>query len=263
MSAKISSFFLTKWYLDCLKPDGDGAIVYVAELRWKTLRMRYASTLTMAGGTVEVKASIRSCTLPEAEAGKIVLQLPHLGVEGVWEGLATPMEQEVFACEKGAIHWNCLQPASRVAMTLGGRKAAGLGYAEVLRITLPPWKLPLDELHWGHFVSECDSVVWIDWRGPFRYRVLLHNGKQLEVVSITEQEVRSPDICLSLDRGLVLRHGELGKTVFPSIRKLVQYVPVSMLHVAECKWRSRAVLRQADRATSGWAIHEVVRWQGK
>lgn len=253
-------FSLAKWYLDFLDSNGSGGIIYVAELCWSGLRMCYASTLTVADGTIGSKTSIRTCKLPKIDSGKIVVQLPRLGVEGAWEGLAHPIEREILASEQGAVQWNCLQPAARVSCVLGGRKTEGLGYAELLHLTMAPWKLPIRELHWGRFVSETDSLVWIDWCGPFCYRLLLHNGKQVDAISITAQEIQSSVLSLTLDRGLILRSGELGSTVFPSIRKLAAYVPGRMLRLSECKWRSRAVLQHEGRSISGWAIHEVVRW---
>lgn len=261
--SKGSSFLLSKWYLDCLEPTGDGAIVYVAELRWKALRMRYASTLTLMAGKVQSTTSIRTCPLPEREGGRIRLQLPQFGVEGVWEGFAAPIERTIFEDTVGFVHWNCLQPASRAALSLHGRRRAGWGYAELLRITIPPWRLPLSELHWGRFVTESDALVWIDWRGSHTCRLLLHNGVEQEVVSIAVDEVRSPNVRLTLDRGMVLRSGELGSTVFRSMHRLARIVPGSMLQVHECKWRSQALLRQGEHSSSGWGIHEVVRWQGE
>ena len=40
----------------------------------------------------------------------------------------------------------------------------GLGYAEHLSMTIPPWRLPIDTLRWGRFLSPERSVVWIDWQ---------------------------------------------------------------------------------------------------
>lgn len=259
--SRVSRFLLTKWYLDCLDSNGDGTIIYVAELDWKALRMRYASTLVFTGGQTKSSTSIRKCALPECNEDRISCHLPHLGVTGEWLSSSAPVERTILENESGAIHWNCLQPASKVALTLNGKKMEGHGYAEVLRMTLPPWKLPLKELHWGHFVSEYDSLVWIDWRGPFSYHILLNNGTEEVDPSIMEHTVQTPSTRLSLDQSLVLRSGNLGNTVFTSIRSLARTIPASILHINETKWRSHAVLQQAERSSVGWAIHEVVRWE--
>jgi hypothetical protein len=262
--AKSSSFLLSKWYLDCIAENGDGVIVYVADLRWKAWRMQYASTLRFSGQKVESATSIRKCSLPEFANGQIVVKLPHVAMEGVWSGFAAPIERTIFKTSAGAVRWNCLQPASRVKLVLDrSREMTGLGYAECLEISIPPWKLPLGELHWGRFVTESDSLVWIDWRGAYSRRILVHNGAELEPGVVTDGAVSSLDshVRLALDRGLVLRSGILGDTVFSGIARLARILPISMLSLRESKWRSWGTLISAERTVSGWAIHEIVRWK--
>jgi hypothetical protein len=262
--SKSPSFLLSKWYLDCIADNGDGVIVYVADLRWKALRMQYANAMRFSGEKVESATSIRKCSLPESANGQIVVTQPQLGIEGAWSGLAAPIERIIFETSEGTIRWNCLQPASRVTLLLdGAREVSGLGYAERLEISIPPWKLPLNELHWGRFVTERDSLVWIDWRGPYSRRVLVHNGAELEPGKITDISIRSRDsqVSLALDHSLVLRSGTLGDTVFSGIARLAAILPVSVLRVRESKWRSRGTLSNAKHTVSGWAIHEVVRWR--
>ncbi len=139
----------------------------------------------------------------------------------------------------------------------------GLGYVECLTLSVLPWKLPLEALHWGRFLSEQDALVWIDWRGPHQWRTMIHNGEEREAQSLTEKEIISTNsgTRLDLDRGMVLRTGRLGETVFAGISRLARLLPHNMLAVNECKWRSRGALQSGDRATSGWAIHEVVKWK--
>ena len=207
---KSSSFLLSKWYLDCIAKNGDGVIVYVADLRWKAWHMRYASTLRFSGEKVESTTSIRKCSLPESANGQIVVRLPHVAIEGVWSGFAAPVERTILKTGAVAVHWNCLQPASRVKLVLdSSREMTGLGYAECLEISIPPWKLPLNELHWGRFVTESESLVWIDWRGPYSRRILVHNGGELEPGAVTHGAISSLDshVQLALDHGLVLRSG--------------------------------------------------------
>jgi hypothetical protein len=261
---KSSSFLLLKWYLDCIADNGDGVIVYVADLRWKAWHMRYASTLRFSGKKVETTTSIRKCSLPESANGQIVVKLPHVAIEGVWSGFAAPIERAIFETSAGSVHWNCLQPASRVKLVLDrSREMIGFGYAECLEISVPPWKFPLNELHWGRFVTESDSLVWIDWRGPYSRRIVVHNGGELEPAVVTDSAVSSLNshVRLALDRGLVLRSGILGDTVFSGIAALARILPASMLRVRESKWRSWGNLISAERTVSGWAIHEVVRWK--
>lgn len=260
---KTSSFQLSKWYLDCVAESGDGAIVYVAELSWNAWRLRYASKLVFLGDKVTSASSIRRCQMPETHDGRIALSLPHLGVEGVWKEAAGPIERKILESNEGEIVWTCLQPASQVTLKVNGStELAGRGYAEQLRMSVAPWKLPLTELHWGHFVSESDNLVWIDWRGTYSWRLLVHNGREQEGKSITAREISADsDVRLTLDCGLVLRSGNLGDTIFPALAHWSEALPNSLFGVHECKWRSRGVLKEGSRAVEGWGIHEVVRWR--
>ncbi len=265
-ASKAPSFLLSKWYLDCVADNGDSVIVYVAELRWNSWRTRYASTLRFFGDKTESASSIRKCSLPESNREQIILGLPHLGVEGRWNRIAAPIQRTIFENANGAVRWHCLQPGSQVHLCLDrSTKMSGLGYAELLEISIPPWRLPLSELHWGRFVSESDTLVWIDWRGPYCHRLAVHNGSEREIAVITTEEIRSADsrTHLTFDRGLVLRSGTLGATVFPALARLAQAIPVKMLGVHERKWRSRGVLRTEGRTAEAWAIHEVVKWGGE
>lgn len=260
---KPPSFLLSKWYLDCVADNGDGVIIYVAELRWKSWRTRYASTLRFFGDKTESASSIRECTLPDQSSEQISLSLPHLGVKGTWNGIATPIQRTIFENSDGAVRWNCLQPGSQVDLALDRSiQMTGLGYAELLEISIPPWNLPLSELHWGRFVSQNETLVWIDWRGPYSHRLVVHNGTEREIALITTEEVRSADSStrLTFNRRLVLRSGTLGQTVFPTLARLARAIPVKMLGIHECKWRSRGVLLDQGRTTEAWAIHEIVKW---
>jgi hypothetical protein len=66
---------------------------------------------------------------------------------------------------------------------------------------------------------------------------------------------------LTLDRGLVLRHGTLGSSVLNAVPGIDRIAPARIFLTEECKWRSRALLtRPGGETEEGWSIHEVVRW---
>jgi hypothetical protein len=262
--SKPSSFLLTKWYLDCVADNGDGVVAYVAKLRWNRLSMHYGSLLTVFGERVQCASSLRKISVPELDGDTATLSLAHLGFEGTWRRLRGPVERTVFEGPHGSAIWRCHQPMAQVDLRLHGKtRMTGLGYVECLTLSVLPWKLPLEELHWGRFLSEQDALVWIDWRGPHQWRTVLHNGEEREVQSLTEGEIifTNAGTRLGLDHGIVLRSGQLGETVFAGISRLASLLPHNMLAVNECKWRSRGVLQTGNSATSGWAIHEVVKWK--
>ena len=262
--SKESSFLLTKWYLDCVAENGDAAVVYVADLRWNKLSMRYGSLLTVLQGSVRCTSSLRKVPLPLSDGDTITLTQPGLGTAGTWRALRAPERRTVFESAEGCIDWHCHQPMAQADLLLQGkRRITGLGYAECITLSVVPWRLPLEELHWGRFLSEQDALVWIDWRGPQPWRTLIHNGDERAIQSLTESEIlfEPAGSRLELDRALVLRSGQLGHTVFAGISRLAKLLPRKMLAVEECKWRSRGLLPAGNRNASGWAIHEVVRWK--
>ena len=238
-------------------------ILYVADLQWNALKVHYANLLTVFGGKITSASSLRRGTLPQIQDSQIAVSVPSLGIEGTWNALRSPLRKTVFENEQGSVDWHCLQPMSQVDLCLRGATAlTGRGYAECLSLSVLPWKLPMNELHWGRFLSDHDALVWIDWRGPHQNRVVFHNGTERPVKCITESGITfaDSDARLELDHGLVLRHGQLGDTVFPGISRLARLLPRSMMAVDECKWRSRGVLHSAGSESSGFAIHEVVKW---
>lgn len=88
-----------------------------------------------------------------------------------------PVASTVYESADGRIDWECRQPAADARVRLaGGREITGLGYAERLRMTIPPWRLPLRTLRWGRFLAAGESWVWIDWQGPHVARFAFRNG---------------------------------------------------------------------------------------
>ncbi len=262
--ARNSKFCLTKWYADGISADGDAVIIYAAELHWRDLGMHYTSLLDCRGGEVGSRCSIRKLpALPEAGADWHV-SLPALNLQGNWSSLRPPIRRTLFESAEGAVDWHCTHPMARAGICLdGSTPITGIGYVECLTLTIPPWKLPLKELHWGRFHSHDDCMIWIDWRGPAPRRAVYFNGEECAVDDLSEQAIvlEGARGRLELDRGCVLRQGDLGQSVFSGLSALARMVPISMLRVHESKWCSRGLLRRPNTSeVSGWAIHEVVRW---
>jgi len=259
------TFLLTKWYLDCVADNGDAAILYIADLRWNALSFHYGSLLTVLDGKVGSASSVRGNAAPTLDGGVIAVQHLSLGVAGTWQALRDPIRRTVFETADGSVDWRCLQPMSQVDLLLPrNTQLRGIGYAECLTLSLLPWQLPMTSLLWGRYLSPQDAIVWIDWRGSAPSRSVIHNGEEHFAESITESEVvfSGTSARLELDCGLVLREGRLGDTVFPGISRLAALLPRNMLSVNECKWRSRGLFRTVAGRSSGWAIHEVVKWEG-
>ena len=256
------SFLLKKWYLDCVTTAGDAALIYLADLSWRRLSIQYSSLLTLRAGEMQRKSSLCRRALPARSESGIEVHAPQLGFRGTWRPLANAIKRKIFECEDGTIDWQCFQPKAQVELCFASHQTIrGLGYAECLTLSMAPWKLPLNELHWGRFLTTQDCVVWIDWRGAYNNRVILYNGNDVEAESVSESAITLFDgTRVELDRSTILRTGPLGKTVFPTLPGITAILPRRVKSIYETKWLSAGFLRSGDQVRPGSAIHEVVRW---
>ena len=234
--AAAEHFRLSKWYLDCTDGDGHTVIAYRAELHWRAVHVHYAAV-------VGDSSSFRESPEPIQLGDTLRWQAPALDLEAEWQAIDPPAECQLLGC----IEWNCVMPRARACVRAGGRTIRGLGYAEHLTMTTPPWQLPLRELRWGRFLSEQDGLVWIECLGDEPVMIALHNGVAVEPERLWG---------LGLEPGRVLREGVLGDGVLGTIPRLRKLLPVRMLDLHESKRLSRGTFDGA----SGWAVHEVVLW---
>lgn len=256
-------FSLSKWYLDVGGGAGDTLIAYCARLRWRRLSLCYASVLVPAPvGEPLVCTSLRAVRPPRALVDLLTWRAPALGLSGAWRGPVSAEWRTLWGGETGGVEWRCAQPLAAAQVEFRGRTFRGPGYTEHLRLTAPPWDLPLDELRWGRALFAERSVVWIDWRGAFSTRLVLLDGKPLEGAAVGEDGVTAAGFRLGLGPGAVLRGGLLGRTVLGSIPVLEGLLPRVALSVDERKWSCEATLDADGRTLSaGHAIHEVVRFR--
>lgn len=258
-----SNFLLSKWYMDCVSEDGGAFIGYAATLRWGRLSLNYSSVLRHeAHETTVTNSTLQEFTAPDVAGSLIKWSSARLDCAGTWEADALPVRRTLLDSADGRIEWNCLHPRADAEVTFGqGRKLAGLGYVEHLTMTIPPWRLPFEELRWGRFLSGEDALVWINWRGGHSLNLSFHNGACVEEARLTDHEYEAGGVSLNLHENTVLRDGPLVETALATIPGVRSLFPFRILRTRESKWLGRGVLREhgAERG-GGWAIHEVVRW---
>ena len=252
------AFKLSKWYLDCITDAGDVSIAYTGTVRWGMFHLHYSSLLESTAERITTRSSLREQDEPKEQSGRLGWQSKALDLDGQWQADSVALRETVYSGPDGAIEWNCLMPRAQVRL----RERCGLGYAEHLTMTVPPWKLPIQTLRWGRFTSASDWIVWIDWQGEFSRRIVYRNGKDDPPHVLEDDGIEFDDGCrLRMDRKLTIREGPLGTTalsVIPGIRKTF---PARLLEIDECKWRSRARLEKpGSPAIEGWAVHERVTW---
>jgi len=262
----MARFELSKWYADCVTEQGDALILYSAELRWRGPAIHYTSLLLHHHGhATRSRFSLRQEAPPEARpGGSIAWKSRTWKAEGAWRKPDGGLRQVLYDSPGGTLEWECLAPRSAARVRIGEEECfEGWGYAERMRLSLPPWRLPIRQLRWGRFLNATDALVWIDWRGPYERQAVYHNGAAISAGSIGDREIVLAHGAgvLSLDLMAVLREGAIGATALAVLPNLNRLFPATLLGVRERKLLSRGVLRRPGHPDSnGMAIHEVVDW---
>ena len=256
---------LTKWYLDLVAEDGQVRIGYVADLKLGPLRLGYQSLLRASStAPSHSQTFFGSVEKPIVEAGSLTWHSRRLRVHGRWTFASPPIQRSVLRASEGNVDWHCLAPRAQVTLVDGEDELTGLGYAECLTLTIPPWRLPIEELYWGRFEATDTSLVWIDWRGPHAFRSVLLDGEELATARVSSEGIfdEARGLALTFSDALVLRAGTLGGTALSRIpARLRRSVPASVLLIDERKWRARGTLEREGRPpVTGWVIHELVKW---
>lgn len=254
----MADFKLSKWYLDCVTDSGDVSIAYVGRVDWGMPRLHYSSLLESTANRIVARHSVREQNEPEIKNASISWRTKAFHTDAIWYADSVALRDTIFSCEHGSVEWHCLMPRARTRF----RDRSGLGYVEHLTTTMPPWKLPIENLRWGRFTSASDWVVWIDWQGEFSRRIVYLNGELVPTAVLEDGHIKFDEGgLLMMDRSLVIRDGSLGTTLFSVIPGIRKTFPARLLQVNECKWRSRARLERPSGSTvEGWAIHERVCW---
>jgi hypothetical protein len=259
-------FLVTKWYLDLVTEDGTALIAYAARLRWGALRLAYAScTVSEPSGTTRDARLFSDAGPWPGLDGDILRWAPTgLGIAGTWERASAPIHRRLLKTRAGEIRWACEMPSARARVDAGGRTYEGLGYAERLSLSIPPWKLPFDTLRWGRHVSAAHALVWIDWIGADARRFVWLDG------------VAQPDACLDAGGVCHLHRGTVFRVEAPrdicrqsALTPIVRRVPgltrggAGRVAAAlrEHKQLARATIQPpGESAHSGWALFETVTW---
>jgi hypothetical protein len=199
---------------------------------------------------------------PQADASGIAWRHAGLGAEGRWDSAGPGIRRELLSGDEGSIVWNCLADGAAATVACHGGRFVGKGYVEHLRLTIPPWRLPIDRLRWGRFICASDRLVWIQWCGRQNLNLLYHNGQEIQTEAIDDKRVSGHDGALELIDSRVLRDDALLGSLAEPLRPIAQLFPRSLLTTREIKWLSRATLRTPGRSGEGWAIHERVDFKG-
>jgi hypothetical protein len=254
-------FALTKWYFDCVAPDGRTVIGYWASLAWRGAALTWQSvSLYEAGRPPVVRSSLASAPPPHVAGGRMTWDSPSLACIAHIEGRGVPIEERLLDCDAGVIEWRVEAPAAAVSFELDGiPPVLGAGYAERIFIGIPVWHLPIRELRWGRWLDAAAtrSVVWIDWRGDLPRTWVFVDGIKVPDGTVTDEGVRAGAMTIALGERRTLHERRFAQTA-AAIPPLHALLPKSMLALRETKWLSAAMLQDVNAAAqAGSAIHEL------
>lgn len=258
-------FLLSKWYCDCVSDEGVAFVGYWARMRWGLLTIPYAATLykPVSHGTRE-RYFIRPCAAPTIQNHELRWDCRRLGIRGIWTARVPAIRRTLLETAEGSITWCCHFPCARSHIDLAGAgQFSGLGYAEQLDLSVKPWRLPFEQLRWGRFLSAEDAVTWIEWGGQEPRQWVFHNGVELQGATIGTRCVELPSEhgIVELRDAIVLREGRLVSTALRAIPAAHVRLPSALKNAYETKWLARGTFTAGARSSSGWAVHEVVRFR--
>ncbi len=233
-------------------------------MRWGLLAVPYAAALFEPGDErARERYSIRGCAAPSVQDDGLRWNCGRLGLRAAWTAAGIPAIQQVLLeTTEGSVTWRCHLPRAHARIDLAGTgQLSGLGYVEQLTLSVKPWRLPLEELRWGRFLSTEDAVTWIEWRGREPRQWVFHNGAELRGASIGTERVELPGDggIIELRDAVVLREGRLASTALRAIPGASLWLPAGIRNAHESKYLARGTLTTSTRSSSGWAVHEIVR----
>ena len=251
------SFAFTKWYIDCLDANGSLVILYWTSLEWRRLRLTWHSvTHALNGAAPRTRSSIVACDPPVEASGKIRWSSKRLRCEAdLHSGAAGIATQELAP----GVFWTCAAPAARTTVRLGDTVFHGTGYAEHVRLEVPPWQLGIQQLRWGRWIGDdaARSLVWIEWHGDKDRRWVFLDGLVSDTRRIEERSVVAGNATLALDAGTVVIDRPVGG-VISRIAPLRAIAPRWLMAARETRRTRHGTLSDRGIETRGTAVDEVV-----
>lgn len=258
----MNDFQLEKWYMDATDEEGRAFIGYSAKLRWRSVRLQYNGYTFLPGNSLRIvkRNSFSSSQFPIADNNTI--EWKFLDAHASWKRIDAPVHETLLSQPIGDINWSCIFPKAYALVTIGNEQMKkALGYVEKISISIPPWKIPIRELHWGRFITDIHTVVWIKWEGPLPKTLIYHNNERIAEGSISSEIIIFGNYSLDLGNKQKIRSGTLFSTVFAGFKTLMSLFPNNIMHLQENKWVSDGNLKVNGKiVSSGKAIHEHVIW---
>ena len=262
MRVAMTDFRLDKWYFDCVSADLAVLIGYAAKLKYGPIDISYGARITKTtDGPLSQRQSLSFGRVDE-EPDCIRWSNDALRVAGTWIGGRRFESTVLVDGADGSIEWQCLGANSEVSVRVGGEAIEGLGYAERISVTIPPWRLPFRELRWGRYIGEDgrDYVVWIDLRGKLRRNwTWINSGTPMDG-SVDDTGVRADGGELLFEASRPIRRENVARTLLGRFQFLSRLLPRAVRVIQENKRLSSCALTSGGSESKGFSIDEVVKW---
>jgi hypothetical protein len=259
----MNDFKLVKWYMDATDNTGKAFIAYSAHLRWKSINLHYNGFTYAPGEKAHIlkRNSFSLKHLPVITENSVDWKCLH--ASGSWKRTDESFSEILLQEQAGEIQWSCVFPKATALIRVGDQSMKNcVGYVERIIISIPAWKLPIHQLHWGRYLSEMHSLVWIKWTGPVPKLLAFLNGTRYVDCHISTEMIIFDGYSLELLNKQTLRTGTILSTVFTKFPLLAKLFPRKIVQLQENKWLSNGLLKRDGKIISkGMAIHEHVLWQ--
>jgi hypothetical protein len=264
MSISRNLFRIVKLYADCIDDSGNCFIVYNAELQFFFMRFYYGALIFSDSEDAMNEITSFKKALVQISEDKLDFIHKSLGIQGKWKRTADAILEHLFRDPNNReLIWNCHHPKALTEINHEGKLYRGLGYAETLSLFFKPWNLPINELYWGRYLSESDTIIWIKWIGSFPLNKIFYNNAEYNDAFIENDNIVFGDgaFHLTFNKVSIIRKGKLSKvlTRMPWLKVLFKH---SILNSVEQKYKAKSTFSSDMKVLSiGWSLYETVLWE--
>lgn len=151
------TFRLEKAYVDVLDDGGNWWIGYDASLAWGPAHLGYREVFAE-------NFSRRSTTIGSRGGTSGRVHLPGASLELLSGSAPRP----TLSFKNSVLEWRLTHVRGDVLLNVDGaeRIISGAGYGEIVVLQAPPWRLGIEQLRWGRYISATHFATWIVATGP-------------------------------------------------------------------------------------------------
>lgn len=251
-------FRIQKHYFDGIDDEGNAIIFYDAALWFFGIKIPYSSyILSKNSTTTEISRLGKSEIQNEIE-----IQNEKLKISGIWKREEKPIHLNLIDKNTKKLSWNCHTPKAKFNLKIDEKEFSGFGYAETLEMNFVPWKLPISELKWGRFLSESNSIIWIEWIGEQPLKKVFWNGNLIENAEISSTAIvfKNENSELLFQNPIAIKDEKLLSITekYPFVKPFFKR---KFLDSRELKFKSLSILKAPKSEEKGFSLYETVLWE--